>query len=427
MGAADAEPARPRRRRRPPIGPRPPRRSRRRWRRARRLALALIAVAAVALLADVTLRGGSDAAPEPGAFYDPPRPLPPGTPGTVLRAQAVDDPPAASRAFRILYLSRSHTGEPAALSALLFVPRRPPPSSRRNIVAFTHGTVGVARRCAVSFQRATWPKIAGLRRFIAAGDAVVVPDFEGLGTRGTHPYLVGAHEAWATLDAVRATAAFGPAGASLRFVAWGPGAGGQAALFTGQQAPRYAPELELAGVAAAAPATDLPRLLKSTRDTTFGRVMSAYTLTTWRRVYPQLRLDEIVAPGGRRAVRELSDTCVAPDHARIGRNVAAKARGLRYTQSNPWDRAPWRDLLARNSPGRTGIPAPVYLAQGSADRLVRPAATRGFVRSLCSVGARVQYRAFRRAAHADVGRRSARAVARWIADRFAGRAVRTSC
>jgi hypothetical protein len=427
VGAADAEPARPRRRRRPPIRRGPPRPSRRRWRRARRLALALIAVAAVALLADVTLRGGPETTPEPGAFYDPPRPLPPDTPGTLLRAQAVDDPPAGSRAFRILYLSRSHTGEPAALSALLFVPRRPPPPIRRNIVAFTHGTVGVARRCAVSFERATWPLIAGLRQFIAAGDAVVVPDFEGLGTRGTHPYLVGAPEAWATLDAVRATAAFGPAGASLRFVAWGPGAGGQAALFTGQQAPRYAPELELAGVAAAAPATDLPRLLKSTRATTFGRVLSAYTLTTWRHIYPQLHLDEIVAPGGRRAVRQLAGTCVAADHARIGHDVATQARGLRYAQNDPWDRAPWRDLLARNSPGRTIIPAPVYLAQGSADRLVRPAVTRRFARRLCSAGARVQYRAFRRVAHADVGRRSARTVARWIGDRFAGRAVRTSC
>jgi len=425
VSAADAEPARSRSRRRRPRRPVSPRRSRRR--RARGLALALIAVAALALVADATLRDDPDAAPEPGAFYDPPRPLPSGTPGTVLRAQAVDDPPAGTRAFRLLYLSRSHTGEPAALSALLFVPRRPPPTNRRNIVAFSHGTVGVAPRCAVSFDRTTWPQVAGLRQFIAAGDAVVVPDFKGLGTRGPHPYLVGASEASGTLDAVRATSAFGPAAASMRFVAWGVGSGGQAALFAGQQAPRYAPELELAGVAAAAPATDLRRLLKRTSDTTFGRVTSAYTLATWRRVYPQLRLDEIVTPRGRRAVRQLADTCVPADHAPIGRDVAAQARGLRYARSNPWDREPWRGLLARNSPGRTSIAAPVYLAQGSADRLVRPAATLAFVRRLCGAGTRVQYRAVRRAAHADVGRRSAHAVARWIGDRFAGRAARTSC
>jgi secretory lipase len=390
------------------------------------VALALVAIAALAALADIALRREPIAPPEPGAFYDPPRPLPHGSPGTLLRAQAVDEPPAGTRGFRLLYLSRSHTGEPAALSALLFVPRRPPPPSRRDIVAFTHGTVGVARRCAVSFERRTWPQIAGLRQFVAAGDAVVVPDFEGLGTRGTHPYLVGAPEAWTTLDAVRATAAFGPAGASMRFVAWGPGTGGQAALLTGQQAPRYAPELELAGVAAAAPAGDLPRLLERTRTTTYGRVLAAYILTTWRRVYG-LRLDEIVAAPARRTVRTLADTCLSPDSERLTPAVAARTSALRYAQANPWDRQPWRGLLERNSPGRVGIAAPVYLAQGAVDRLVRPAATRTLMVRLCAAGTLVQYRAFHRVAHAETGQRSAGAVARWIGDRFAGRAARTSC
>jgi secretory lipase len=422
VGAAD-QPTRSRRRRRRPPGPASPRRPL--GRRARRLALALVAVAALAALADIVLRGDEPSAPpEPGAFYDPPHPLPSGTPGTLLRAQAVDDPPAGTRGFRILYLSRNHRGEPAALSALLFVPRRPPPPNRRDIVAVTHGTVGVARRCAVSFDRATWPQIAGLRQFVAAGDAVVVPDFEGLGTRGTHPYLVGASEASATLDAVRATAAFGAAGASMRFVAWGPGTGGQAALFTGQQAPRYAPELELAGVAAAAPATDLRRLLRRTRATTFGRVVSAYMLATWPRIYG-LRLDAIVAPSARRTVRRLADTCLAPDEARLGGDVDTS--GLSYVRRNPWDRAPWRDPLDRNSPGNSGIAVPVYVAQGRADMLVRPAATRDFTRRLCRAGTLVQYRAFRRAGHADIAQRSAPAVARWIADRFAGRAAPTSC
>jgi pimeloyl-ACP methyl ester carboxylesterase len=260
---------------------------------------------------------------------------------------------------------------------------------------------------------------------VAAGDAVVVPDFQGLGTRGTVPYLAGAPEAWATIDAVRATAAFGPAVASMRFVVWGPGTGGQAALFTGQLAPRYAPELELAGVAAAAPAADLRRLLARTRDTTYGRVLAAYTLTTWQRTYG-LRVDEMLrAPAGG-SVRRLADSCLDPDSARLSRTVATQASGLRYAQAQPWDRAPWRALLDRNSPGRTSIAVPVYLAHGLRDRLVPPAATRSLRRRLCAAGTLVEVRRVR-AAHADTGRRSAGAVARWIADRFAGRATRTSC
>jgi acetyl esterase/lipase len=150
------------------------------------------------------------------------------------------------------------------------------------------------------------------------------------------------------------------------------------------------------------------------------------SLTTWRRIYG-LRLEEIVAPPARRAVRTLADSCLAPDGERLAHGVPAQTSGLRYAQASPWDRPPWRGLLERNSPGRGGIAAPVYLAQGAADRLVAPAATRTLMRRLCAAGTLVQYRAFDRVSHADVGRRSADAVARWIGDRFAGRSIRTSC
>jgi hypothetical protein len=325
--------------------------------------LAAVVVAVVAL-ATVAQRDEPSAPPAPGAFYDPPRPLPAATHGTLLRAQAIGHPPAGTRGFRILYLSRGHTGAPAALSALLLVPRRPPPPDRRDIVAFTHGTVGVARRCAVSFDPATWAQIAGLQRFIAAGDAVVVPDFEGLGTHGTVPYLVGASEAWATLDAVRATAAFGPAAASMRFAAWGPGTGGQAALFTAQQAAGYAAELELAGVAAAAPATDLRRLLKRTRDTTYGRVLSAYTLATWQRIYG-LRLDDVVAPAGRRTIRQTRGTArrgATCSHATApaappSPSPSTSPRAARTGSSHPPRRASSRGGCAARGPSCSTAPS----------------------------------------------------------------------
>jgi pimeloyl-ACP methyl ester carboxylesterase len=133
----------------------------------------------------------------------------------------------------------------------------------------------------------------------------------------------------------------------------------------------------------------------------------------------------LTAPA-RRIVRALADTCLAPDSARLGRDVTAQASGLRYTRERPWDRAPWRGPLDRNSPGRTSIAAPVLVVHGLADRLVPPAATQSFSRRLCATGTLVQVRAVR-ATHADAARRSAGAVARWIADRFAGRAARTSC
>jgi pimeloyl-ACP methyl ester carboxylesterase len=396
------------------------------WRRRRRPAIAVVVVLAAAA-GVLAITGGSDDEPVADPFYEQPDPLPPGAPGTIVRSDTVADPPPGAKAFRILYLSRSHTGRPAALSALLLVSTRVAPVDGRDVVALTHGTVGVAQRCAVSSGHAFRPHLDGLARFLRAGYAVVVPDYEGLGTRGPHPYLVGAATAHATLDAVRATHRFGPAAASERFIAWGVGQGGQVALFTGQEAGSYAPELELAGVAAAAPATDLRRLLEINRTTTFGHVLAAYTLAAWSRVYPQARLDAILGGPARATVEAVAQRCLPADHGSIKDALGGRRVRFGYRTKHPWDAQPWKRLLRRNSPGVRTIPVPLIITQGADDRLVRPRLTARFVRRLCRQGTTVEYRPSRHVAHVDVGEKTAPYVSKWIVGRFAGRSARSTC
>ncbi|HEV2785828.1 MAG TPA: lipase family protein, partial [Solirubrobacteraceae bacterium] len=300
-------------------------------------------------------------------------------------------------------------------------------SSRRSIVAVAHGTVGVARECAVSRGRGFVDDVDGLRRFIRAGHAVVVPDGEGLGTAGTHPYLVGDVTARTMLDAVRATRRFAAADASQRFAVWGVGQGGHTALFTGQVARAYAPELELAGVAAAAPMANLGRLVEATAATPAGDVMASYMLATWSVVYPQLDLAAVVGEPGRETIEQLSELCVPIDHDRIGPALGDREVKLEYRSRRPWTDGPWRELLARNAPGSAMIAAPVIITQGRDDTFVRPRATARFVRYLCAQGATVQYRPSRGVSHSDVGEKTAPYVSKWIAGRFAGRTARSTC
>jgi alpha-beta hydrolase superfamily lysophospholipase len=398
-------------------------------RRRRRLAIALAAVVALAALpaARFALLSGSGGPSADEAFYEPPDPLPAGPPGAIVRSEQIVDAPAGARAYRILYRSRGFGGRPAALSALLLVPLTPAPSNGRNVVALTHGTVGVARRCAVSRRRALEEHADGLARFIRAGYAVVMPDLEGLGTAGPHPYLVGDASAHATLDAVRATQRLAAAGASERFVAWGVGQGGHAALFTGQQAASYAPELELAGVAAGAPMANLGRLLETSAGTPAGDVTAAYMLSTWSRLRPRLRLDEILTAPGRETAETVSALCVPVDNGRIGPALGDRQVKLAYRSDAPWNSEPWKTMLARNSPGAKSIAVPVIVTQGADDAFVRPTATARFVRHLCSRGTIVHYRPSRAVAHRDVGETTAPYVSRWIARRFAGERARSTC
>ena len=365
----------------------------------------------------------------PGAFYQLPSPLPSGPLGTIVRAERVTDAPEGSREWKILYMSKSFTDARTAVSGLLFVPTTPAPAGGRRIVASTHGTIGVASYCAGSnLGPKYWPGIDGLAQFLASGYVVVAPDYQGLGTPGPHPYLVGDSEAWATLDAVRAAHGFGPADAGDEFAVFGSSQGGQAALFTGQDAVSYAPELKLVGVAAAAPATDLERLFASNPNGTVTRVLSAYTLEAWSRVYPQLRLDQVATALARPIIKEIASVCIAVDeNATVSAGLVAQLLRISYLHKNPWEIEPWRGLIARNSPGNARINAPILITQGDEDRLVTPPITSAFVARLCREGEQVSYRTYPGLDHVHAGPDTAADVAKWIADRFLGERAPRTC
>jgi acetyl esterase/lipase len=387
--------------------------------------LGLVVVGAVAFAVFVSSTEPDD----PDDFYAVPSPLPEGTAGTIVRSEEVDEPPAGARAWRILYRSQSYTGEPTAVSGLIFVPDTPAPDGGRPVVASTHGTIGIAPGCAGSRLGPSYdPAVDGLNEFLRAGYVVVAPDYQGLGTPGPHPYLVGEAEAVAALDAVRAAGRFEEAEAGSRFAVFGASQGGQAALFTGEQASSYAPELTLVGVAAAAPATDLATLFEANRNTTFGRVLSAYTIDAWTRVYPELRIEQLLTLPARPIVRRIARTCIGIDrNATIAVALTGELLRITYLRASPWDTEPWKSLIARNSPGagRTGVP--MLITQGEADRLIRPAITRSFVERLCAQGETVAYRAFPGVDHLHAGPETAAFVAAWVADRFTGEPAPSTC
>jgi len=349
-----------------------------------------------------------------------------GPPGTLIRAEPVAPPGGAAAAYRMLYRSRGAAGQPVVVSGVVAAP--PAGAWPHPVVTWGHGTTGIAPVCAPSrFPQRDFARIAGLGSLLADGDVVVATDYQGLGAGREHPYLVGASEAHAMIDAVRAARALPGLRAGRRFASWGFSEGGQAALFTGAVARSYAPELRLEGVAAVSAPTELRRLLNGDIGSLAGQVVASFAAVSWSRTY-RLPIGEVVRPQAMPTLEHIASLCSSdlPERVTLGLAAAAYAGEGGLLEPGATQRADWRRLIAANSvPARQG--APVYLAQGDADDLVAPGATRDFARRLCHDGVALDYQEVPFADHGGAEIASAGRATGWLAARLSGARPVSDC
>jgi acetyl esterase/lipase len=380
----------------------------------------------MAALAVAVALGCAGAPRKPDAFYQSPVPMPAGKPGDVLRSEPVADGPEGARSWRILYRSTGMKGEAVAVSAMLVVPDGPAPKAGRDVVAWAHPTTGVVQDCAPSLQPIWRKTIAGLDEMVKAGWVVVATDYPGLGTPGVHPYLVGASEARAVVDSVRAARNVKESGAGDRYAVWGHSQGGHAALFTGQLSTSLAPELKLVGVAAAAPATDLARLLQADLDSKLGKVLASEALWSWSRIY-DTPMSKVLHPDAIPIVDRVAADCIRDQGE--GLTAFSDSLGLRdgFLTVKLAAVEPWGAIMKENSPGAAPMGAPVFISQGTVDEVVRPQVTALYAGGLCAQGTAVSYLSVPDEAHMRVAFHTAKDAVAWMADRFAGKPAPDEC
>jgi len=385
--------------------------------------------------------------PAVGAFYQPPNPLPKAKPGTIIRSEALTNAPAGSRGWRILYHSTGLHGEDIAVSGMVFAPAAdtpvPPTStpatpastkatSGRPIVAWAHPTTGVADQCAPSVLPDGPTLIAGLQSFLAAGFVVAATDYQGLGTPGVHPYLVGISEGRGTLDAARAARNLKATGAGRQVFTWGHSQGGQGALFAGQLAPTYAPDLQLMGASAAAPAGELAKVFHLDENSVDGIALGGWAMNAYYQVYkgqyPKMSIDQMITATGKAALPQLIPLCdaVPADETQIV-SIATPLIGSFYATTDPGSVPPWGNLLASNRPGATKTKAPVFVAQDTADEVVPAVTTDQLVQDLCTKGDTVDYVQFPGLSHTVIGYASAPDALAWMQAILAGKAATNTC
>ena len=347
-------------------------------------------------------------------------------PTVLISATTLAGAPDRAHAYRIVYRTMDGDGRAAQASGIVVVPAGRASGGGRDIVAWTHGTTGIADACAPSANSWRFDIIAGLRPMLDRGLVVVAPDYIGLGTPGTHPFLVGVDTGRAVLDAVRAARLVPRAEAGNRFAVWGESQGGHAALWTGQLAARYAPELRLVGVAASAPATDLVANIAGSQNAAVRALMTTYAGVSWEQRFG-VPLSTITGPVGQDLMHRLAKNCVTLDGFKLGTKIGLARMTYVLRNVDLAASRRWGPLMRANSVQPTRFGVPLLVAQGSADVIIAPAVTQSYIKAQCRQGDPLKFIRVEGGDHVTIAKRTATETVAWIGDRFAGRAAPSDC
>nr|WP_231514591.1 lipase family protein [Mycobacterium sp. URHB0044] len=351
-------------------------------------------------------------------------------PGSLVSATTMDDYSRtnygrAVRSARVVYRSTSgDDGSPSVVSGTVFTPLGEPPAGGWPIVSFGHGTLGWQEPCGPSLSATLLGQAPVIDGFTQRGYAVVMADYQGLGSPGVHPYSDAKTAGLNMIDAVRALRHTFD-GVSDRWAALGGSQGGGAAWAANEQAAIYAPELKLVGAVGLSPAADVTGLVNKAVAGTLTEdqapVMQAI-LYSLSRLHPDLDLD-LYRHGAAIRYWDVLASCGGPEvHART---AAAKKLGPRdFTPSTPEAADRLRKLLARWALPQRKLSAPLYLAFGAKDTFIDPAWTIAAIKRACALGGNVSWQEDPTAGHGDIDWAGPLA---WMDARFEGKPAVNEC
>ncbi|PLC07209.1 hypothetical protein CY658_09555 [Variovorax sp. RO1] len=395
-----------------------------------RLGLVIAALAAV-LGGATSATAGPLQDPRDDAFYTPPQMLPDGPHGTLIRSRSfVPIGLPLVSGWQIMYKSTDVDGKAIAVTGTVLVPWTPWFAGHRPIIAWAPGTQGVADNCAPSHQYAIgteYEAIAGATPLtLAQGWAIAMTDYQGLGTPGDHPWVVGKSEGHAVLDAALAAQQLGAArlsaDASVGIIGYSQG--GHAAAWAAQLQPGYAPALKLKGVSAGAAPARLDGLLYTQFNGGLFGGLVAYMAIGMNAAYPELDLQSILTPYGQHVVADLRDKkCTieaAATYPGLSDAVLVDPPGLLA-------RPNWKARLAENRTGTLAPAVPALVYGGLLDEVVPHQDVKQLFADWCALGAKVNFRTLGITEHATGGVLGMPLVLDWMGHRFAGDKVVSDC
>jgi hypothetical protein len=374
---------------------------------------------------------------DPFYRYTGSKPLGKIAPGTVLKHRTVQlslfgQGSTPIEAEQLLYRTRDELRHPAVTVTTVVQPSGAQGGAPRGVVAYLSFYDALGDLCDPSYTlRGGDPGTAantqqaqveeGLVTSLAGqGYAVTVPDFEG---EHLH-WGAGQESGWSTLDAVRATESFlGAKAAATPVGLMGYSGGSIAGEWAAELAPRYSPELDIAGTAVGGVPVHMAHNLRYVNGTPdWSGIIPAVLVSLGRAFRVPVRHYE--SAYGRKLSRQVRDKCIGSfNGAYPGLRVQqlVKHRYRHFLRVPVFARIV-NHMIMGSAPGHPT--SPMFLAVGENDGTGDGVMVAKDVEALgyeyCHQGTTVQFTKYSNSDHTQAGEQFFPAAEEFLAERLSG-------
>jgi hypothetical protein len=337
------------------------------------------------------------------------------------------------KAWQIQYVSENTTGALQADVATVVKPTTPnlPP----RLLSYQPAIDSDSPNCQPSYVLTQPPAVlgyeslGGLESFAAVatgtslGYTVVIPNFEG----PHNEWTAGLEAGYGTLDGIRAAENFAPLnliGAQTPVGLMGYSGGSQASEFAAEEAPTYAPELNIVGAAIGGLPVDIAHIAAKADGGLFAGVYFAAAVGI-ARAYPQIKINSLLTAAGKQMKKAISGMCIVQFAA-----TYAFQRIESYTKGglNPLDDPVIQQVAADDTMGVVGVPKiPMQVYMATFDELVVTPDVTTLVNRYCAAGEAIQYIEFPLADHITAEAEGLPGAIAYIEARFAGQPAPSTC
>ncbi|MBB3883924.1 alpha/beta hydrolase family protein [Acetobacter oeni] len=345
------------------------------------------------------------------------------TPGKLIRQEPGTDYvlPSGIKAWRILYHSLDAARHDVTTSAFVLIPEGTPPKGGWPVVAWAHGTSGVAQPCAPSRMKDLYYGDEGLFEFPKAGLAVVATDYHGLATPGPHQYMNKLAQAYDVIYSVRAVREAFP-GLSHDWVVDGHSQGGMASWSVAEMEqqiddPHYRGAVSVSGTV---DMLDFIRPAPAEGGAPFYLPMVAFGL---RARYPEYKPQSMLNHAGMAHYNEIATSgCWFTGYAALYGKTENQ-----ITKSNWTRNLAVQAMLWENAIGNQSVRGPLLVITGGGDTSVPPGGVRSTARKACNNGIRLAFRFYPGLDHDPTMTNSVKDQISWIKARLADEPFQSDC